>query len=163
MPFQKLYHQWLERNFKIPTFPVQGICITGAMGNKSKLVKEQVLLILKLDGEEFDVPVLAVPGLSVPVILGVEWLAKQKAQLSFEGNCIVPDSSNDKKTIEIKGYGNVREDVGAMKLYYLSDIMGTTDSDVKADYAQMCKKQWRWEMSHDAAEVERVLNEKLNH
>lgn len=66
---------------------VSNTYIKGALGHKSKLIKKQILLTLRVNNWKLDVVFLIIPGLSRDCVLGVGMLR--------EGQCII-DMANNK-------------------------------------------------------------------
>lgn len=72
-----------------PTFPVQGVRISGAFQTKQQRVTEQVLLPFQLENEYFDFEFLVVPKLTYPLILGVDFLRFYNANIDLANKQIV--------------------------------------------------------------------------
>lgn len=78
-------------------FPLSNISITTATGNQSKKLKKIVYIETNIDDLTFHQQYLIVPNLIMDVILGIDSLNENKAEINFETNtCILYGKVMDK-------------------------------------------------------------------
>ena len=70
-------------NKNIPSLPVAGVTVVGVTGVISKRVTKQVQLNIFLNGIEFENTFLVVKGLNLDIILGNDFLERNKAVIDF--------------------------------------------------------------------------------
>jgi hypothetical protein len=74
----------LQQYGNIPTLPVTGVTIVGAVGSKTRIIKKQAFI--KVDfGDNFvtEICFLVVEKLVVPMLLGADWLDETVASINF--------------------------------------------------------------------------------
>lgn len=69
---------------QIPLLPVKPIQTRGAVGQKSTKIQQIVMLPLKIGNLVIDTSFLLVPNLIHPIILGLDWLKNNEAQICFD-------------------------------------------------------------------------------
>lgn len=88
--------QVVKERFQVPTLPVSNCRVTGALGAKAQIVREQVLAELAAGNEVYRCPFLVVKGLSTPCILGLDFLREKQATLDFaRGKCFLTDNHRE--------------------------------------------------------------------
>lgn len=100
---ESLFSQ-LNALMTFPTFPVSGVRIVSAVGNKSKPIKGQALLKFRISGVEYEQSVLIVGSLNVGLVLGVDWLTTMGCCIDFERSCLRTKRNNEEKKIVFKGF-----------------------------------------------------------
>ena len=70
-------------NKNIPLLPVAGVTVVGVTGVRSKRVTKQVQLNVYINGIEFENTFLVVKGLNLDIILGNDFLERNKAVIDF--------------------------------------------------------------------------------
>ena len=80
---EKWYEERKEILKKCPRLPVPGLSIKGAIGGRTKKIRYQILCKMKLNEMEIDAIFLVIGGLSIDLILGVDWLRHNKANINF--------------------------------------------------------------------------------
>nr|CAI5856502.1 unnamed protein product [Callosobruchus analis] len=72
----------------IPRMPCKCVVLSGAIGNKSTVGREQVYLTFELGGREFEYCFLVIPGLVRNIILGCDWLRDNSLIINFSENAL---------------------------------------------------------------------------
>lgn len=80
---EKFYRNLMDKNKDTLQLPVSGVKIVGATGGRSKTVKCQVYIKLKIEDKEFHLAALVVENLICNVIIGTDWLNKEECQIDF--------------------------------------------------------------------------------
>ena len=70
------------------TLPVTNTFIISAVGNKSKLVKRQILCDIEIDGIRYECVFLIIPELVKPCILGISFLQEVGCRIDI-GNKVI--------------------------------------------------------------------------
>jgi predicted aspartyl protease len=84
----ELFEKLTQYN-KLPELPIIGISIVGATGKKYKIVKKQYFVNMILeDNKEREVSMLVVEGVSLPLILGADFLHEFKATINYQSKQI---------------------------------------------------------------------------
>lgn len=78
--------EWLQSrgDVQLPSLPVKPIQIRGAVGQKSLKIQQLCSIEIKIQEVIFDTGLLVVPRLTVPVILGFDWLLSYKAIITLQ-------------------------------------------------------------------------------
>lgn len=71
-------------NAKFSSLPVKPIQIRGAVGQKSLRIQQLSSIELQIQGTRFDVGLLVVPKLTLPIILGIDWLTSYGATIKLQ-------------------------------------------------------------------------------
>ena len=72
-----------ETNKNIPILPVARVTVVGATGVRSKRVTKQIQLNFLINNTEFENTFLVVKGLSLDIILGNDFLQRNKAVINL--------------------------------------------------------------------------------
>lgn len=79
---EEFFHELQQSlNVKLPTLPVTNLCLKGATGIRSKKVTLQTFLDLTFNNQIFPFPVLIVPSVNLPFILGIDFLKKYQCTI----------------------------------------------------------------------------------
>lgn len=77
------YHTKENGLQKCPKLPTPAFSIKGAFGGKCKRIKEQILCDTKIGNTKIDTVFLVIDGLKFDVVLGIDWLEKNKIKMDF--------------------------------------------------------------------------------
>nr|CAI5861741.1 unnamed protein product [Callosobruchus analis] len=80
--------QLVRMDESIPRMPCKCVVLSGAIGNKSTVGREQVYLTFELGGREFEYCFLVIPGLVRNIILGCDWLRDNSLIINFSENAL---------------------------------------------------------------------------
>lgn len=83
----------------IETLPLAGTTVKDALGHKSKIIKGQILLNIKINEYTDDIVFLSVPKLAQDCILGIDLLKNTKCIINFDKDELVIGSKN--KNVEL--------------------------------------------------------------
>lgn len=90
---EAIQEQWFIDNYdklgEVQILPLSNTCIKTAIGNKSKLIRQQTLLSVNIAGVVDDVNFFIVPKLSRHCILGINLLKAYKCILNFQEENII--------------------------------------------------------------------------
>ena len=81
-----------ECNKNIPVLPVARVTVIGVTGVRSKRVTKQIHLNFLINGIDFDNTFLVVKGLSLDIILGNDFLQRNRAVINFKEKVIELDA-----------------------------------------------------------------------
>lgn len=82
------FYQYLSANGRVPTLPISNVMLVPAIKRKKTSVKDQAFHDLEIGSCKITVPFLIIPKLGSNVILGNDWLMKNKVILVFDDNLI---------------------------------------------------------------------------
>ena len=83
-----------ETNKNIPILPVAGVTVVGVTGVRSKRVTKQIHLNFLINNAEFENTFLVVKGLSLDIILGNDFLQRNKAVINFKEKVVELDGGD---------------------------------------------------------------------
>lgn len=69
---EHLYHE-LQRNGRLVEIPVASVSVHGAVAGKKVTVKKQIQLSMQVCSQDVCFPFLVIPGLSMQLIVGIDW------------------------------------------------------------------------------------------
>lgn len=73
----------------IATLPVSHVTVVGATGARNRNVKKQIIVEVKIANDKVIwISFLIVKGLSVPVVLGADWLQEHGVIINYADSCI---------------------------------------------------------------------------
>lgn len=75
-------------NGDLPILPATGMAIQGVTGKITK-IKRQALLRVEIENTQQSVVFLVVKGLNIPVILGMDWMAKRNAKVDLKNKQLI--------------------------------------------------------------------------
>lgn len=103
----------LEDQSRYPIMPVTSMQIKGAMGQKSQKISRLVLIPLCFGEIQINTPCLIVPKLIRSIILGVNWLDNQSAEIKCgEKRELIVTTERGRENIELINSGVVKSKSG---------------------------------------------------
>uniref|UniRef100_V5GHR5 RNA-directed DNA polymerase n=1 Tax=Anoplophora glabripennis TaxID=217634 RepID=V5GHR5_ANOGL len=81
---QDYFDKILKIRSDVPTLPVNGVTVFGAIQNKGQQIKQQVFLNFEINEISFDFPCIVIPNLVRDVILGSDWMLEYSVVIDFE-------------------------------------------------------------------------------
>lgn len=84
----QILQQSLPEHQVLNILPINGVVVSTALRSKSKKVTSQVLLSFSIGDCNVDCVFLVVPNLSIPFILGADWLSRYNVILNYKENMI---------------------------------------------------------------------------
>lgn len=85
---ERVYHKLLQGNKDLITLPTNGVTIKGAFGARTERVKMQVLLNIKIEDADFEVPGVVVPTLNRDLILGCDFMNDHGVKIDINARYI---------------------------------------------------------------------------
>ena len=114
----QVYFNEIQAKRQIPTLPVTGVTVVGAVGRRAKKVKQQAMLKINVDGKNIESCFLIVEGLVVPIVIGADWMdengadlihSRREVHITFNGKkeapCILQMINNDNEMIRVHYIG----------------------------------------------------------
>ena len=89
-------------NKNIPSLPVAGVTVVGVTGVRSKWVTKQVQLNVYINGIEFENTFLVVKGLNLDIILGNDFLERNKAVIDFNQRIVEFNKGHEPIRVDFK-------------------------------------------------------------
>ena len=83
-----------EKNKNIAILPVAGVTVVGVTGVRSKRVTKQIHLSFLIINAEFENTFFVVKGLSLNIILGNDFLQRNKAGINFKEKVVELDGGD---------------------------------------------------------------------
>lgn len=96
------FYQNKEQLGHVETIKLSNTHVTGAMGHKSKIIREQILLEITIGKHVSDAVFLVVPSLSRNCILGIDLLKEQECVINLKNNVIELKHNNDEREIWVE-------------------------------------------------------------
>lgn len=82
------FYKELSRKQSLKTLPVANLYVTTAIGKKSTTIKQQVRIDVEIVGIKIGFPFLIIPYLTSTIILGNNWMLRNKVILNYKNNTV---------------------------------------------------------------------------
>ena len=119
-----------ETNKNIPILPVAGVTVVGVTGVRSKRVTKQIHLNFLINDTEFENIFLVVKGLSLDIILGNDFLQRNKAVIDFKEK-IVEFNGGD-RSVRVS-FEQVLDKVRVLGVKILQKRVGESDTEARVN------------------------------
>ena len=130
---ENILNELKEFKKNIPVLPVAGVTVIGVTGVRSKRVTKQIHLSFSIGDMNFDNTFLVVKGLSLDIILGNDFLQRNKAVINFKEKVLELDGGD--RSVKIN-FENVINKVRTTGVKLLQKRVVENNLDTKLNFCR---------------------------